>query len=80
MLININQFENRCLSRQVIANIVGEKMSVSLYHQQMHNRQILYEMCFNLKLSGNEVDCTIFLILLVKIMLCSTLHSQEVLD
>ena len=38
---------------------------------------ILYEMCFNLKLSGNEVHYTILKILLVKIMLCSKLHCQK---
>ena len=37
-------------------------------------------MCFNLKLSGNEVYYTIFVILLVKIMLCSKLHCQRVLN
>ena len=41
---------------------------------------ILYEMCFNLKLSGNEVYYIIFKILLVKIMLCSKLHCQKVLN
>ena len=38
---------------------------------------ILYEMSFNLKLSGNEVYYTIFKILLVKTMLCSELHYQK---
>jgi hypothetical protein len=35
-------------------------------------------MCFNLKLSGNEVYYTILLVLLVKIMLCGKLHCQKV--
>ena len=42
--------------------------------------QILSEMCFNLQLSGNEVYYTIFKILLVKIILCSKLHCQKVLN
>ena len=41
-------------------------------------RQSLYEMCFNLKLSGNEVHYTISIMLLVKIMLCSKPNSQKV--
>jgi len=39
-------------------------------------RDTLYQMWFNLKLSGNEVDHTIFLIFPVKIMLCSKLHCR----
>jgi hypothetical protein len=40
----------------------------------------LIEKCFNLKLSGNEVYYTNSLILVVKIMLCSKLHCQKVLN
>jgi hypothetical protein len=40
---------------------------------------ILCEKAFKLKLSGNEVDYTNSLILLVKNMLCSKLHCQKVL-
>ena len=36
------------------------------------------EQCFNLKLSGNEIDCTHVLLLLIKIMLCSNPHDQKV--
>ena len=36
-------------------------------------------MYFNLKLSGNEVYCTNFKVLIVKIMLCGELHCQKVL-
>ena len=36
-----------------------------------------YMKCVSIgKISGNEVYCTMFLMLLVKIMLCSKLHSQ----
>ena len=42
--------------------------------------QGLYEICFNLKFSGNEVYHTIFEILLVKIMLCSKLHHQKFIN
>ena len=40
--------------------------------------RILYATCFDLKLSGDEVYHT-FLIL-IKIMLCSKLHCQKVLN
>ena len=40
--------------------------------------RIVHEMCFNLKLSGNQVCRTMFSILLLKIMLCSQLHCQQV--
>ena len=35
-------------------------------------------MCFNFKLSGNEVYCTNDVLVPVKIMLCSKLHYQKV--
>ena len=38
------------------------------------------EKSFNLKLSSTEVYYTIFLILLVKNMLCSKLHCQNVFE
>jgi len=40
-------------------------------------RRILQEKSFNLKLSGNEVDCTNVLLLKIN-MLCSKLHCHEV--
>ena len=40
----------------------------------------LKEQRFILKLSGNEVYCTNALPLLMKIMLCSKLHRQKVVD
>ena len=40
--------------------------------------RLTYEMCFNLKLSGNEIYNTNTLTLLVKNMLCSKLHYQNV--
>ena len=40
--------------------------------------QVLYEICFNLKkISAKESSCTIFLISLVKIMLCSDPRCQK---
>ena len=40
---------------------------------------LLYEKAFRFKLSGNEVDHTNSLILLVKNVLCSKLHHQKFL-
>ena len=37
-------------------------------------------MCFNSKLSGNEVYCTNASLLLIKIMRCSKLHCQKVFN
>ena len=46
-------------------------------HRACTRATILHEMCFNLKLSGNDVYFTILSILLVKIMLCSKLHRHK---
>ena len=42
--------------------------------------QILLEKSFNLNISGNEVHCTIALLLPMKIMLCSKIYYQKVVD
>ena len=49
-------------------------------HDNVGDEVILSGKSFNLKLSGNEVYCTNALLLLKKIMLCSELHCQKVLD
>ena len=70
------------LSRRVAAVSLNYRLESNQKAEEDTRRltrkgQILHEKEFTLKLSGNEVCCTNYLILLVNNMLCSKLHYQQ---
>ena len=64
---------------QALAN--GDRVEYSVLTKGKGPKpKILYEMYFNVELSVDEVYCTNASLLLTKIMLCSELDYQKVLD